>query len=112
MHWAVGDHMANPFGLQDVHGNVWEWCLDRYCNDAYENSQSKDPVWDDSLSIGYVARGGSFRSLADGTHSAQRSYFRRAFSGTGGIVARESCHGVVPRNRGSRIVAVRCWVLP
>ena len=41
---AVGEYTANGYGLYDMCGNVWEWCLDEYNSGFYAVSPSQNPL--------------------------------------------------------------------
>jgi formylglycine-generating enzyme required for sulfatase activity len=68
---AVGSYPANAFGLNDMHGNVWEWCSDCYGEKYYEDSPPQDPQGP-SLGETRVLRGGSFEAFSWLCRSANR----------------------------------------
>ena len=41
---AVGEYTANGYGLYDMAGNVYEWCLDGYDSGFYAVSSSQNPL--------------------------------------------------------------------
>lgn len=82
----VGTKQPNPWGLYDLYGNVWEWCLDWYGNLTY----GKDPKGVDS-GLDRVVRGGSwsdytdyytssFRGIRNSPHESSNFGFRLAMS--------------------------------
>jgi formylglycine-generating enzyme required for sulfatase activity len=64
----VGSFMANPFGLYDTVGNVWEWTCSEYEN-RYQGKE-KRCVSDAGL---FVLRGGSWNGDAWRTRAAYRN---------------------------------------
>ena len=60
---------ANPWGLYDMHGNVWEWCAD--WKGAYNLSASTDPAGS-AKDKHKVVRGGSWFNTGRDCRSANR----------------------------------------
>jgi formylglycine-generating enzyme required for sulfatase activity len=74
----VGSFAANPFGLHDVHGNVWEWCSDWYGSDSYARGPDADPTGPASGAFRTIRGGGWFNPPRQ-QRSAQRIYFHPTF---------------------------------
>ena len=70
----VGRYGANGYGLYDMAGNVWEWCLDEYAADFYAGSPRDNPFSGGTLTdvitnftnieTSRVFRGGSWGNFA------------------------------------------------
>ena len=67
----AGTKLPNPWGLYDMHGNVCEWCLDRYDIDYYSVSPPEDPL-NSRTGLFRVLRGGYFDNHARYSRSALR----------------------------------------
>ena len=76
----VGGFKANPFGLHDMTGGVWEWCSDWYDEDWYQKCSGVDGGGPDSGKC-RVLRGGSWGTFPLRCRSSYRHKFEPSSCG-------------------------------
>jgi formylglycine-generating enzyme required for sulfatase activity len=69
----VGSKLPNPWGLFDMHGNVAEWTLDEYRENAYTNNDGNNPWVVPTVIHPRVYRGGSWDDDPAKLRSAART---------------------------------------
>ncbi len=67
----VGQKKANPWGLVDMHGNVWEWVQDWYSPNYYKNTPEINPKGAETGQY-KIYRGGSWVTKSNNLRSAVR----------------------------------------
>ena len=67
----VATKKPNAWGIYDMHGNLWEWCSDRYSPD-YSQTPTDGSAYTLPNELGRVLRGGSWNGSAESLRCANR----------------------------------------
>jgi formylglycine-generating enzyme required for sulfatase activity/HEAT repeat protein len=88
--------VVNHFGLAEMHGNVWEWCLDPW-HPSYEHAPTDGTAWGSEGDDRYrLLRGGSWYNIPVNCRSAIRY---------------RDDPGILNDNNGFRVVCGSPWTL-
>jgi formylglycine-generating enzyme required for sulfatase activity len=71
---AVGSFPPNAFGLYEMHGNVLEWCQDRW-HGNYEGAPADGPAWESGGNKSRALRGGAWLNEPGYCRAAERYLF-------------------------------------
>jgi formylglycine-generating enzyme required for sulfatase activity len=74
----AGSFPPNAFGLYDMHGNVWEWCQDRW-HGNYNGAPGDGSAWDSGDDPSRVLRGGSWYNYPWHCRAAFRNLYASAY---------------------------------
>jgi formylglycine-generating enzyme required for sulfatase activity len=91
----VASFPANPWGLYDMHGNVWEWCLDQW-HDNFQGAPANGSAW-----LGSSVNKDNKRLLRGGSWYGPPASCRSAYR-----------HDVHPGYRRSSYLGFRVCCLP
>ena len=86
---AVGSYPANPYGLYDMSGNVWQWTADWYAPETYARDAASGVVRDPTgpaAAPGAPTNGGAMRVIRGGSFLCSDEYcrgYRVSARGTG-----------------------------
>ena len=92
----VGEYPPNDYGVHDIAGNVWEWCLDEYQADFYANSPHRNPTAGaknveeivnnfENVVDPRVLRGGGWNSEPEWLRASNRHGTSPAYAGIGAL---------------------------
>ena len=80
----AGEYPPNGYGLYDMRGNIWEWCLDAYIKNAYTDYKRLNPIILPKneldreelmlTNLSRVIRGGSWNNYALATRISFRAH--------------------------------------
>jgi eukaryotic-like serine/threonine-protein kinase len=80
----VGTFSSNLFGLYDLHGNLWEWCLDEWVdsyNGAPNDGSARGDINSRDKNKDRLLRGGAWNNSASICRSASRIVYTASFRG-------------------------------
>jgi formylglycine-generating enzyme required for sulfatase activity len=108
---------ANAWGLHDMHGNVYEWCLDDW-HESYEGAPEDGNAWliDETSLAGGKGEGLRRKGRENGEEGKERGTVRRLLRGGSWLsdsrYCRSACRNHLAPGNAHFLVGVRVVCLP